>query len=58
MLQHLFEEKIANITHLLQEVEPYEKERIEKIKGRVIDALNKIDNFDYDKNRFEQEMMF
>ena len=58
MLQHLFEEKIANITHLLQEVEPYEKERIEKIKGRIIDALNKIDNFDYDKNRFEQEMIF
>ena len=55
MLQHLFEEKIANIAHLLQEVEPYEKERIEKIKGRIIDALNKIDNFDYDKNRFEQE---
>ena len=45
MLQHLFEEKIANIAHLLQEVEPYEKERIEKIKGRIIDALNKIDNF-------------
>jgi len=58
MLQHLFEEKIANIAHLLQEVEPYEKERIEKIKGRIIDALNKIDNFDYDKNRFEQEMIF
>jgi len=58
MLQYLFEEKIANIAHLLQEVEPYEKERIEKIKGRIIDALNKIDNFDYDKNRFEQEMIF
>ena len=58
MLQHLFEEKIANIAHLLQEVEPYEKERIEKIKGRIIDALNKIDKFDYDKNRFEQEMIF
>ena len=58
MLQHLFEEKIANIAHLLQEVEPYEKERIEKIKGRIIAALNKIDNFDYDKNRFEQEMIF
>ena len=46
------------LQHLLQEVEPYEKERIEKIKGRIIDALNKIDNFDYDKNRFEQEMIF
>ena len=58
MLQHLFEEKIANIAQLLQEVEPYEKERIEKIKGRIVDALTKIDNFDYDKNRFEQEMIF
>lgn len=58
MLQHLFEEKIANIAQLLKEVEPYEKERIEKIKGRIIDALTKIDNFDYDKNRFEQEMIF
>ncbi len=58
MLQHLFEEKIANIANLLLEVEPYEKERIEKIKGRIVDALTKIDNFDYDKNRFEQEMIF
>ena len=58
MLQHLFEEKIANIAQLLKEVEPYEKERIEEIKGRIIDTLTKIDNFDYDKNRFEQEMIF
>ncbi len=58
MLQRLFEEKIANIAQLLLEVEPYEKERIEKIKGRIVDALTKIDNFDYDKNRFEQEMIF
>ncbi len=58
MLQHLFEEKIANIGNLLREIEPYEKERIEKIKGRIVEALTKIDNFDYDKNRFEQEMIF
>lgn len=58
MLQRLFEEKIANIARLLKEVEPYEKERIEKIKGRIVDALTKIDNFDYDKNRFEQEMIY
>ena len=30
----------------------------DEIKGRIIDALTKIDNFDYDKNRFEQEMIF
>ncbi len=58
MLQHLFEEKIANIGNLLREIEPYEKERIEKIKGRIVEALTKIDNFDYDKNRFEQELIF
>ncbi len=58
MLQKLFTEKIGNIARLLTEVEPYEKERTEKIKTRIIDALSKIENFDYDKNRMEQEMIF
>lgn len=58
MLQKLFTEKISNIARLLTEVEPYEKERTEKIKARIVDALNKIENFDYDKNRMEQEMIF
>ncbi len=58
MLQKLFEEKIANIAHLLTEVEKYEGERIEKIKARIIDNLEKVANKDYDKNRFEQEMIY
>lgn len=58
MLQKLFTEKIGNIARLLAEVEPYEKERTEKIKARIIEALKKIENFDYDKNRMEQEMIF
>ena len=58
MLQKLFSEKIGNIARLLTEVEPYEKERTEKIKARIVDALSKIENFDYDKNRMEQEMIF
>lgn len=58
MLQKLFTEKIGNIARLLTEVELYEKERTEKIKARIVDALNKIENFDYDKNRMEQEMIF
>ena len=53
MLQKLFEQKIANIATLLKEVEKYEGERIEKIK-----ALQKIAEKDYDKNRFEQEMIY
>ena len=58
MLSKLFEEKIANIATLLTDVEPYEAERIEKIKGRITEGLSKIEDFDYDKNRFEQEMIY
>lgn len=58
MLQKLFEQKIANIATLLKEVEKYEGERIEKIKARIMDNLQKIAEKDYDKNRFEQEMIY
>ena len=58
MLQKLFEQKIANIKRLLSEIEIYEKERIEKIKARITDNLEKIAGQDYDKNRFEQEMIY
>ncbi|NDW09316.1 YicC/YloC family endoribonuclease [Dysgonomonas sp. 520] len=58
MLTKLFSEKIANIRALLVEIEQYESERIEKVKERIVEALQKIENFDYDKNRFEQEMIY
>lgn len=58
MLRKLFEQKIANIAQLLTEVEPFELERVEKIKCRINDALEKISAKDYDKNRFEQEMIY
>lgn len=58
MLQNLFTQKINNIAQLLREVEPYEKERIEKIKGRILDNLKKSVPVDYDHNRFEQEMIY
>lgn len=58
MLQKLFEQKIGNIASLLVQVEEYEGERIEKIKTRISDNLQKIADFDYDKNRFEQEMIY
>lgn len=57
MLQKLFTQKVSNIAALLNDVEPYEKERIEKIKGRILDNLEKL-AVDYDKNRFEQEMIY
>lgn len=58
MLENLFEQKLGNISSLLSEIEQYEGERIEKVKGRIVEALQKIENFDYDKNRFEQEMIY
>ena len=57
-LEKKFREKIANIGRLLQQIEPYEKERVEKIKERITDALEKKLQADYDKNRLEQELIF
>ncbi len=57
-LAKFFSEKIANIRSLLADVEPYEKERVEKIKNRIQESLEKLGNVDYDRNRFEQEMIF
>ena len=53
-----FEEKIAAIQQLLNEVAPYEESRVEKIKARILDSLQHLEGVDYDKNRFEQELIF
>ena len=58
MLRNLLQEKIANIRQLLQEIEPYESERIEKVKSRIYDGLATLENKEYDTNRFEQEMIY
>jgi uncharacterized protein (TIGR00255 family) len=57
-LEAKFREKIANITALLAEVEPYEQERVGKIKERIVEALEKTLSVDYDKNRLEQELIY
>ena len=57
-LATFFEEKIAAIQALLDEVPRYEEPRTQKIKGRILDALAKIKEVDYDKNRFEQELIY
>ena len=57
-LEKKFREKISNIQELLYWVEPYEKERVEKIKSRIIESLEKELKVDYDKNRFEQELIY
>lgn len=53
-----FNEKIDNIEALMKAIEPYENERVTKIRERITDALEKTFNVDYDKNRLEQELIY
>ena len=57
-LQKKFEEKLQNIGKLMNDIEPYEKARVEKIRTRIVDALKDIPEVDYDKNRLEQELIY
>jgi len=57
-LQAKFGEKIANISTLLDEVEPYEQARVEKIRSRIIDGLQSMPEVQVDRNRLEQEMIY
>ena len=56
-LEKKFNEKIDNIERLLKSIEPYETERVAKIRERITDALEKTISVDYDKNRLEQELI-
>lgn len=57
-LEKKFREKISNISSLLEKITPYEKERVEKVKERIIEALEKTLSVEYDKNRLEQELIY
>ena len=53
----MFCQKLENIGSLLEEVECYETARVEKIKTRLRENLESL-TVDYDKSRFEQELIF
>ncbi len=57
-LYGFFIEKTSNITHLLEKVEPFEKERVVKIKERLETQLSRLNTIEYDKGRLEQELIF
>ena len=57
-LKKTFEEKIDNIQHLLESIEPYEQSRVEKIRSRITEGLRQIPEAEYDKNRLEQELIY
>ena len=39
-------------------MDPYEQERVEKIRSRLTENLKKINDVDYDRNRLEQELIY
>lgn len=50
---------VQEIMQLMDQVEPYEKQRLENIKTRITDGLNEMKmNGGYDQNRFEQELIY
>ncbi|MCD6353979.1 MAG: YicC family protein [Prolixibacteraceae bacterium] len=52
-------ENVKRIQQLLEEVEPFEKQRIERIKLRLKENLDSLKlNGNVDKNRFEQELVY
>lgn len=57
-LSEFFATRINRIAGLLAEVPKYETERITKIRARIEDALAQIPQADYDRGRYEQEMIF
>jgi len=51
--------RIVEIQNLLTQVEPLEKERLEKVKERLRNNLKELTEKDnFDENRFEQELIF
>ena len=56
-LEKKFNEKVDNIERLLKSIEPYETERVQRIKERIVEGLKTLP-VDYDQNRFEQELIY
>ena len=57
-LEKKFHEKLDNIEALMKDIEPYETERVTKIREKITAALEKTISVDYDKNRLEQELIY
>ncbi|MBN1251541.1 MAG: YicC family protein [Bacteroidales bacterium] len=59
VLEKDFFDRIKNIKNLLNDIEPFEINRIDKIKDRIKQTLDEhLKNIDTDNNRFEQELIY
>lgn len=57
-LYAFFKEKTTNIARLLEQVEPFEIDRVAKIRERLETQLSRLSSIEYDKGRLEQELIF
>ena len=58
-LEQIFNGNVATILSLLEQVEAFEKERLESIKNRLRNQLTElVSSEEYDRNRFEQELIY
>lgn len=57
-LYDFFIGKTANISRLLDQVEPFEKDRVAKIRERLESQLSRLTSIEYDKGRLEQELIY
>ncbi len=58
-LEKDFRKHTENIKNLLKKIEPYEKKRMDNLRGRIHKDLNELpDEIQIDKNRFEQEIIY
>lgn len=54
-----FHQRIGQLEAYLQEIEPYEEARVEKIREKMHEKLKAyLSNFEVDQNRFEQELVY
>ncbi len=59
VLKQDIESRIEKIRDLMNKVVPFETERIQKVRERILDQLNELkDKITMDQNRFEQEMIY
>ena len=58
-IEHDFRNRIQSLKKLLEEVEPHEKARTERIRERLQEKLKDFrQDFEVDQNRFEQELVY
>lgn len=57
-LYGFFVSKIESIRALLEQVSPFENERVPKIRRRLEEQLMRLESIEYDRGRLEQELVF